>query len=125
MHVVFCTFYFASKRRNIVFRVGRGGLSGVSDAEARFSGYDPLRLDCVQISRVSDSKSTEDQEKKRVSCISPRGRDHIVFMCFSCDLVRFCMVVGLTHCWNFLRRVLLVRSIRGVCCYGTSTRRAT
>ena len=82
-------FFFASKRRNIVFRVGRGGLSGVSDAEARFSGYHPLRLDCVQISRVSDSKSTEEQEKKRVSCISPRGRNHIVFMCLPCYLVRF------------------------------------
>ena len=81
-----------------VFRVGRGGLSGVSDVEARFSGYHPLRLDCVQISRVSDSKSTEEQEKKRVSCISPRGRNHIVFMCLLCYLVRFFMSVGPQPC---------------------------
>jgi hypothetical protein len=57
--------FFGSKRGKIVFRVGRGGVFGVCDAEARFSGYHPLRLDCVQISRVSDSKSTEEQEKKR------------------------------------------------------------
>ena len=59
--------FLPSNRREFVFRVSLGGLSWLCQSKPRIDCYQPLRRECAHISRVSDPKSTQEQENNRVS----------------------------------------------------------
>ena len=124
MHFRFCIFSPPSKRRNFVLRVGLGRLCVLFSFTPRCACYLPLRLDCVHISSVSDTKSTQEQDNYCISRCPDRGRLHrALFVFWLCLLYLRCKEAKPTVV--MFPFVSCCFSSRHSIDYGTSARAAT